>query len=52
LVDYNPEGKTTEEKLKALRIYREDQYQKLCDAVYSRRGWNSNGVTTLETIKN
>ncbi len=51
LVDYNPEGKTTEEKLKALRIYREDQYQKLCDAVYSRRGWNSNGVTTLETIK-
>jgi aldehyde:ferredoxin oxidoreductase len=51
LVDYDPEGKTTEEKLKTLRTYREDQYQKLCDAVYSRRGWNSNGVPTLETIK-
>lgn len=51
LVDYDPEGKITEKKLKALRIYREDQYQKLCDAVYSRRGWDSNGVPTLETIK-
>jgi aldehyde:ferredoxin oxidoreductase len=51
LVDYDPEGKTTEEKIKALRTYREDQYQKLCDAVYNRRGWNFNGVPTLETIK-
>ncbi|MEA2021932.1 MAG: aldehyde ferredoxin oxidoreductase C-terminal domain-containing protein [Candidatus Caldatribacteriota bacterium] len=51
LVGYNPKGKTTEEKLKTLRTYREDQYQKLCDAVYDRRGWDSNGVPTLKTIK-
>ncbi|GAI03028.1 unnamed protein product, partial [marine sediment metagenome] len=44
-------AKTTEEKMKVLRAYREEQYQKLCDAVYKRRGWDSNGVHTLETIK-
>lgn len=48
---YNIEGKSTEEKMKQLRKYREDQYQKLCDAVYERRGWTKNGVPTLETIK-
>jgi aldehyde:ferredoxin oxidoreductase len=48
---YNIEGKTTEEKMKILRDYRESQYQKLCDAVYKRRGWNSNGVPTIETLK-
>jgi len=37
--------------MKVLRAYREEQYQKLCDAVYKRRGWDSNGVPTLETIK-
>jgi aldehyde:ferredoxin oxidoreductase len=37
--------------MKVLRDYREEQYQKLCDAVYKRRGWDSNGVPTLETIK-
>ncbi len=31
---------TTEEKVAALKAYREDQYQQLCDAVYKRRGWN------------
>lgn len=48
---YDIEEKTTEEKMKILREYRESQYQKLCDAVYKRRGWNSNGVPTLETVK-
>jgi aldehyde:ferredoxin oxidoreductase len=48
---YDIEGKTTQEKIKMLREYRESQYQKLCDAVYKRRGWNSNGVPTLETVK-
>ena len=51
LVDYEPEGKTTVEKIKALRSYRENQYKTLCDTVYERRGWNSNGVPTLETVK-
>jgi len=51
VVGFNPDNKSTEEKIKALRAYRESQYRKLCDAVYKRRGWDSNGVPTLETIK-
>jgi aldehyde:ferredoxin oxidoreductase len=42
---------TAEEKMAVLREYREDQYEKLIDAVYKRRGWNSNGVPTLEHLK-
>jgi aldehyde:ferredoxin oxidoreductase len=45
-VGFNPAGKTTEEKMKVLRKYREDQYELLTDAVYKRRGWNNNGVPT------
>jgi len=52
LVGFNPEGKTTEEKMAALRNYREDQYQKLTDAVYKRRGWTMDGVPTVEHLKN
>jgi aldehyde:ferredoxin oxidoreductase len=40
-----------EEKMKILRKYREDQYEKLVDAVYKRRGWNSNGVPTIGFLK-
>ena len=43
-------GMSTAEKVAALRQYREDQYQKLCDAVYKRRGWNSNGIPTVEKL--
>ncbi|MCU0460780.1 MAG: hypothetical protein MUF36_02005 [Bacteroidales bacterium] len=45
------EGMTTEEKMKILRKYREDQYEGLLDAVYRRRGWNNNGVPTIEFLK-
>jgi aldehyde:ferredoxin oxidoreductase len=34
-----------------LRKYRESEYEKLKDAVYKRRGWNSNGVPTLQKVK-
>ncbi|GAB6171159.1 aldehyde ferredoxin oxidoreductase C-terminal domain-containing protein [Paradesulfitobacterium aromaticivorans] len=51
ILNIDPEGKTTAEKMQILRTYREDQYQKLCDAVYQRRGWNSDGIPTLETLK-
>ena len=47
----DPEGKSTAEKMKILRKYREDQYESLVDAVYKRRGWNSNGVPTLGFLK-
>jgi aldehyde:ferredoxin oxidoreductase len=48
---FNPEGKSTEEKMTVLRKHREVEYEKLTDAVYRRRGWNANGVPTLEKIK-
>ena len=50
-VGYDPEGKSTEEKIAILRKYRESEYQKLKDAVYKRRGWNSKGVPTLQKVK-
>jgi len=46
-----PDGKTTKEKIAALRKYREEQYELLKDAVYLRRGWTRNGVPTLEKVK-
>jgi len=51
LVRDDAEGKTTEEKMAALRAYREEQYEKLMDAVYKRRGWTPNGIPTPETLK-
>ena len=50
-VGFDPTGKTTEEKMKVLRKYREAEYERLKDAVYERRGWNKNGVPTLEKVK-
>jgi aldehyde:ferredoxin oxidoreductase len=51
-IGVNPEGKTSVEKVAITREYREGQYEKLLDAVYKRRGWNKNGVPTLEHLKN
>lgn len=51
LIDVNPEGKTTEEKMAITRTYREGQYEKLLDAVYNRRGWTKNGVPKLSHLK-
>jgi aldehyde:ferredoxin oxidoreductase len=50
-VGFDPEGKSTGEKMKVLRKYREDQYESLRDAVYKRRGWNRNGVPTIEHLQ-
>ena len=41
----------TKEKIKVLYEYRQDQYQKLADAVYFRRGWTPNGVPTPQKMK-
>ncbi|MEA1967916.1 MAG: aldehyde ferredoxin oxidoreductase C-terminal domain-containing protein [Thermodesulfobacteriota bacterium] len=41
----------TKEKVAALRKEREAQYERLIDAVYMRRGWTSNGIPTVETVK-
>ena len=50
-IGVSPEGKTLEEKLAITREYRENQYEKLLDAVYKRRGWTKNGVPTIEYLK-
>jgi aldehyde:ferredoxin oxidoreductase len=50
-VGIDPTGMTTQEKMAALRKYREAQYESLLDAVYARRGWTRNGVPTLETLR-
>ncbi len=47
----DPQTKSTGEKLKILRRYREEQYEKLIDAVYKRRGWSRDGVPTVEHLK-
>ncbi len=51
LCNTNPEGKSTQEKIAILRKYKEEQYEKLLDAVYYRRGWNKNGIPTIEHLK-
>ncbi len=44
-------GKPVEEKVALLRRFRQDQYEKLQDAVYKRRGWTQDGIPTVETVK-
>lgn len=51
LVGIDPAGLSTEEKMKHLRRYREEQYQKMQDAVYERRGWDRNSIPTPEKLK-
>ena len=45
------EIESSEEKVAITRKFREEQYQKLCDAVYKRRGWTKNGIPTVETVR-
>jgi aldehyde:ferredoxin oxidoreductase len=45
------DGKGTGEKVALLRKFREEQYEKLVDAVYERRGWTKDGVPTVETVR-
>ncbi len=45
------ESMSVDERHMALRKLREENYEKLLDAVYERRGWNSNGVPKIEFLK-
>ena len=47
----DPDGKSTREKLMALRKYKEEQYEKLKDAVYFRRGWTNDGVPKIQKVR-
>jgi len=51
LVEVDPAGMSTFEKMKALREYRENQYELLLDAVYKRRGWDQNSIPTAAKMK-
>jgi len=51
ILNYDIEGKSIAERMKVLREYRESQYEKLTDAVYTRRGWTLDGIPTLEKLK-
>jgi len=35
----------------ALRKHREAEYERLKDAVYARRGWDKDGVPTIQKVK-
>jgi aldehyde:ferredoxin oxidoreductase len=50
-VSVDPTGLTTEEKIARLRRYREARYELLLDTVYARRGWDDNGIPTLQTLR-
>ncbi|MCP4214443.1 MAG: aldehyde:ferredoxin oxidoreductase [bacterium] len=50
-IEVDPTGKSTEEKMKITREFREGQYQKLMDAAYLRRGWTNNGVPKTDHLK-
>jgi aldehyde:ferredoxin oxidoreductase len=45
------EKMTIQEKLTLLYEFRRDQYNKLADAVYYRRGWTPNGVPTPQKMR-
>lgn len=51
LMEEDIEPFSTREKISQLRRYREEQYDKLLDAVYERRGWTENGIPTLEKLE-
>jgi len=50
-IGVDPAGKSTEEKIKITREYRQSQYEQLIDAVYKRRGWTNNGIPKIEKLK-
>lgn len=51
LLNIDPEGLPTVEKMALLREYREKQYDLLVDAVYARRGWDDNGIPTVQKLQ-
>lgn len=44
-------GLTVEQKIEKLQAHRRGEWEKLVDAVFKRRGWDNNGIPTLETVK-
>jgi aldehyde:ferredoxin oxidoreductase len=51
VIGADPAGKSTKDKVSILRKHREQEYERLKDAVYTRRGWTSDGVPTLTHVR-
>jgi aldehyde:ferredoxin oxidoreductase len=51
VVEIDPAGMSTEEKMQELRKYREAQYEMLMDAVYERRGWDQDSIPTVAKLR-
>ena len=52
LIGIDPDGQVAPRRRWPIhREWREGRYNKLCDAVYARRGWTNNAIPTLETLK-
>lgn len=49
-IGIDPVGKSVDEKIAITRKYRMERYENLCDVVYARRGWTSNGVPTMARL--
>jgi len=47
----DPTDMSVPEKIKILREYRMNRYNTLVDTVYKRKGWDMNGVPTVEHLK-
>ena len=47
----DPRGIKIDEKVKILRKYREREFELFKEAIYKKRGWNPNGIPTIETLK-
>lgn len=51
ILGLDPESMSLEEKMATLREHRYAQYAEMTDTVYKRRGWNNNGIPTVEKLK-
>ena len=51
IIGVDPAGKSVKEKIEILRKHRFDQYMKLMDVAYQRRGWTKNGVPTIKRLE-
>jgi aldehyde:ferredoxin oxidoreductase len=51
LQNLDPSSMSIEEKMEATRKYRYANYDKVQNAAYSRRGWTTDGIPTLDRVK-
>lgn len=51
LLGLDPASMTLDQKRAALRAHRRDQYEKVLDAAYERRGWDRDGKPTLARLR-